>query len=561
MPRHGSLGYGVISALALALGACAHTATSTPPAGPPAAWVDAPLLGASADEADELVALARGDRRARQVRLDRLLDLFDAARFGQDEDARETLWTALGGHVSGVGEQASRDALQRLLQEALALEEDARRADDHDAASLSADAIMMLSTDLQTPGTAEDLSIRTLVYRTLAREGHERLRDNARWRLYDHVWGTLAGAVEVPPEQRLEVAVQALYAERDSVEELLADAAPHARPPWPATEQLWALLEAQRAPLTEIPRWAPVMERRAGDDDQLHDTLRTALPAPRPDDWPLSSLPAGTARPESLAPVLRVEHERLVVDAGRSHARTVALDTDIIELSRAIGNALAQDGRGTVLLVADPTLPAPQLRTVLRAVRRAAVERLELAVREPRVDPKAGEVVVALPVYVTHAGGQRPGDKAWAETRVHVHLDGRGPQVAVDGHWLAERPAGPRALRTQIEQVARAYPRERGVVVSLDGDVQLQQVLELLAAVQGGPQRPFAAVGWMADGWRPTGAADGDAWLRRRAALAWTEPRMELEQPYPLQEQDQKRLEGFAEHLAVCLPELRAATV
>ena len=30
----------------------------------------------------------------------------------------------------------------------------------------------------------------------------------------------------------------------------------------------------------------------------------------------------------------------------------------------------------------------------------------------------------------------------------------------------------------------------------------------------------------------------------------------ELAQPYPLKGQDQERLEGFAEHLGVCLPEL-----
>lgn len=556
-----SLGPTLGLSLGLTLAGCARPATSsTPPAGPPAAWVDAPLLGSPPQEAEQLAALAQGDRRARQVRLDRLLDLYDAARFSQDEDARETLWSALGGHPSGVGEQASRDATQRLLQEAMALEDEAQRTNDEPIAAFAADLIMMLSTDLQTPGSAEDLSIRTLVYRTLAAQGHDRLQDNARWRIYDHVRGTLAGAAQVPPDHRLEVAVQALYAERDSVEDLLADVAPHARPPWPSVEQLWSILEGQRGSLAQIPRWAPVVEQRAGDDEGLHDTLRTALPAVRRDDWPLQSLPAGTGRPESLAPVVRVQLGQLTVDAGRGHARTVALDAEILELSRAVDNALAQDGRGTVLLVAEPTLPAPQLRTVMRAFSRARVERLELAVREPRIAPTTGEVVVALPLLVTTSTGTRPGDRAWQQARVHVHLDGRGPRVAVDGRWLSARPAGPRALTGLVRQIARAYPRERGVVVSLGSDVQLQQLLGLLAALHGGPERPFVAVGWMADGARPGEGRGGDDWLQRRTGLSWATPAVELSQPYPLEDHDQKRLEAFAEDLAVCLPELGAKT-
>ncbi len=543
------------------LAACAHPAGSTTPPAAPTAWIDAPLLGSPTGEVESLLGLREGDLSARRARLDRLLDLYDAARFGQDEDARETLWGALGGHATGVGEQASRDATQRMLAEALALEEQARPAGDEVTAGFAGDVIMMLSTDLGAPATAEDLSIQTLVYRTLADQGHERVQDNARWRLYDHVRGTLAGAVEVSPEHRLEVAVQALYAQEDSVEALLADTAPHARPPWPSVATLWGMLEAQQEPLLELPRWSPVVETLQGDDDILHDTLRTTLPAPRREDWPLRSVPAGTGRVESLAPVARLHGERLTVDDGRSHSRTLPLDGEITELSQALSNVLAQDGRGTVLLVADPTLPAPQLRTALRVVFRAHTETLELAVREPRVAKDAGEVVMALPLHVTHSGGQRAGDRAWAEARVHVHLDGRGPRLAVDGRWLRTRPASDRALKQLVNEIARAYPRERGVVVSLGKDVQLQQLLDLLVALQGGPERAFMAVGWMADGTRPDEGKDGDDWLRRRVELAWATPGVALEQAYPLKEQDQKRLEGFGERLAVCLPELQAKSV
>lgn len=560
MPRSRRLALG---AALWAAGACAHPAATVSPEPTPAAWIDAPLLGSPPEEVDQLTALAQGEPRSRAVRLDRLLDLFDAARFGHDEDARETLWGALGGHPTGVGEPASRDATDRLLRDAMALEEAARRADDEPTAAFAADVIMLLSADLQLPARAEDLSIRSLVYRTLAEQGHPRVADNARWRIYDHVRGTLAGAVEVPPEDRLPVAVQALYAERDSVEDLLADTAPHARPPWPSADALWGLVDAQRDALAAAPRWTPVLQRRAGDDHALHDTLRASLPAPRRDDWPLRSVPAGTGRAESLAPVAWIHEGRLVIDAGRSHARALSIDVadndELVALSQALGNALAQDGRGTVLLVADPQLPAPQLRTALRAVFRAHAERLELAVREPRVTPEPGEVVTALPLHLTHAGGQRAGDRAWARARVHVNLQGRGPAFAVDGRWLREAPTDERSLRAMVERIAEAYPRERGVVVSLGPDVQLGQLVELLVALQGGPQRPFSAVGWMADGHTPgPGAGDGDAWLAQRLALVWDHPAVAVDQPYPLQAADQKRLEAFVEHLAVCLPELSA---
>jgi hypothetical protein len=543
--------------------ACAHHATrvrGVRPVAVPVAWIDAPLLGSPPTEVEALAALAAaGDPHARQVRLDRLLDLYDAARFGQDQDARETLWAALGGHATGVGERASREATERLLQEALALDEAARRAGDEPVAAFAADAIMMLSTDLQPPGSAEDLSIRTLAYRTLVEGGHPRLGDNARWRLYDHVRGTLAGAVEAPPAVRLPIAVQALYAERDAVEDLLADAAPHARPPWPTADALWGLVEAERTALASEPRWAALVERRAGDDHALHETLRASLPAARRDDWPLWSLSAGTARAESLAPVAWIHEGQLRVDVGRTPARPLPIEADVVELAQALGTAIAQDGRGTLLLVADPGLPAPQLRAALRAVFRAHAERLELAVAEPRVDATAGPVVMALPLEVTHAGGPRAGDRAWAEARVHVHLDGRGPRLAVDGRWLSTAPTEARALRALVEQIARAYPRERGVVLSLGPDVQLQQLLDVLVALEGGPVRPFAAVGWMADGTRPReGGGDGDAWLARRLALSWVEPQVDVEQPYPLEGHDQPRLEGFAKGLAVCLPELGA---
>lgn len=545
-------------AAAASIGGCARPATTaapTEPSAPP--WIDAPLVGASPQEVDDLDRLATQGTMARAARLDRLLDLLDAARFAQDDDARETMWDALGGHPTGVGEHATRDATARLLDQALALDDDAKRAAQPEIEDFAADVISLLTTDLQAVGRADDLSLRTLVYRTLAESGHQRVADNARWRLFDHARGTLAAAVEFPAGERMTVAVQALYTEHESVEAWLADAAPNARPPWPSAADLWALTELHTAPLRSIERWLAVVDHRRDEDHSLADTVRTALPAPRSDAWPLVSMPAGTGRAESLAPIIRLAGGQLHTDDGRPHARAVVLDDgSMVEISRAVNQAVATDGRGTVLLVADPGGPAPQLRTALRGLARAQVSTVEVAVAEPRLAPHTGTVVTALPLAITRADATGASDQAWRQTRIAVQLSGRGPAFMVDGRWLSRR-ADTRQLRATVEALARAYPRERGVRLTLGEGVALAQLIELLAALHGGPSRPFAAVGWFADGaLPPVVEGSGDELVERRGAMAWPGVEVEIEQPYPLHEDDQPQLRAFAEALRVCLPEL-----
>ncbi|MGB1277142.1 MAG: hypothetical protein ACPG77_15465, partial [Nannocystaceae bacterium] len=84
-------------------------------------WIDAPLVEA---DAGPITGPARGVPPSTRVyRLDRLLDLFDAARFSSDRDMREHLWIGLGGGATQSGEGATRTAILRMLDEALALED------------------------------------------------------------------------------------------------------------------------------------------------------------------------------------------------------------------------------------------------------------------------------------------------------------------------------------------------------------------------------------------------------------------------------------------------------
>jgi hypothetical protein len=498
------------------------------------------------------------------VRLDRLLDLLDAARFGGPSETREAMWDALGGHATDRGPEATREALTRLLQEALALEERASLRDD--TRRFVRDAITLLTTDLETPGSADDLAVRTLAYRTLAADGHARVRDNAQWRLYDHVRGTLVGALAAGPESRTDVAVQALYAERESVERELADAPVHERPPWIGADALAATLARHREALAGLRPWQPLVATRAKADDELRRTVLATLPAARDREWALALRPRGTGAPESFAPVLRVAGGRAEVDAGRPQHRTFSLaDADVAPLADALRASLAQDGRGVVLLAVDPEAGGTDVHRVLRALRRAHAARVEIALREPHAQKDVGTVVTALPLEIVHGRGDGAGALAIASARVHAHVAANGVVFTHDGRVLATAVRGPE-LTTMLDRVARAYPRERTLRVTIADDAPLALLIDLLvgtsggtsSARDGGPAPRWSAVGWLPDDAEPTGkpSASAESALQMRAELASSRSAVRIDQPFPLAGDDQKRLQTFAEQLWRCVPEL-----
>ncbi len=554
MPLRPSLciGLSLWGVLGLTAG-CAHTAK--PSASSDVAWIDGAVVGTSSGSAAEaeLAALAEGDPHARTVRLDRLLDLFDAARFSGDDDARETLWNALGGHATGVGIAATRDAQSMLLDEAMRLDEQ-RSTLAPDEREFVAAAIMLLTTDLQTPGSADDLVIQTLAFRTLATDGHPRIADNARWRLYDHARGTLAGATEAAPEDRRDVAVQALYVDRESVETWLSDTAPHARPAPPGVDELWAAVGTQTDALAADARWQPVVSARAPKDAQLRDTLAATLPATRGADWPLRQLPAGTGARESDAPIVQLQAATAIVDAGRPGARRVDVDADPDALADAMRSALARDGRGIALWVADPETASPRVAAVLRAARRAGASVVEIAAYEPRLAEGAPPVVVALPLRVVRETDTTPGARAAKAARIWVHLSGAGTQLAIDGRRLPEAEDGNRA-EGQLDALVAAYPSQRVVGLTLAGDVQLRQIVDVLVALR---TRGLTTVAWHVDAAPPTSEASAAfaKTLQRRAALGRTSWRAEVEPPFPLKREDADRLDAFADSLSPCLVEL-----
>jgi len=525
------------------------------------AWIDGPLVGRAAEQGtDGLVASANGPLHQRVARLDRLLDLVDAARFGEDEHARETLWLAFGGHPTGIGPQATKDAVEQLLQGALGLEE--QFASGSQVSDFLRDLITLLSVDLELPNTAEAMAIRTSAYRELARSGHPRIRDNAHWRLYDHVRGCLAGAASADPSHRMDIAVQALYVDREDLSIYLDDRAPHARPPWPQGSSLVALLARERRVLAGDPRWLPIVRERDVSDRELGDTLVASLPIPRSPDWKLTAWPRGTGTPESLAPVLVAVEGAVVVDPRDPHTGAMSPAQLGDRLGDRLEGVLAEDGRGGLLLALEPMLPSPELAALMRAAIAARVSRLEWAVWEPRVPPSDGKVLVVLPLEVAGPQDLGPGAQAIRDARVRFHLEGRGPRIAIDGRWLTTSPIDSPQLGRVLGMLRSAYPRERVLAITFAEDVVPLQVLEVLAAVVGGPEHRFAAAGWQVGASKPdTPRAEHDRILTRRATLGARSSLPRLVQKFPLRAEDQTRLEAFSKQLSACLPELELSPV
>lgn len=540
------------------LGACAHRGQEpAPPAEKPAAsFIDAPLLGAQGAP----VIDPEGGASARIARLDRLLDLFDAARFAGDQGARESLWEGLGGASMGRGHEASREALARLLDEALAIEDLAGLSEDD--REFVASALLLLTSDLHRPTVADDLSIQTAAYRELVQHGHPRIVDNARWRVYDHIRGCLEGAISAPPERRPEIAVHSLYAAEESIEGHLDDKrSTHAKPSLPPPVELWAMLDAERQALASIDRWAPVLQLREADDQELRSTALAALPAPRDPTWEIAAMPAGSGRAESLAPVIRVDGETLIIDEGRPQERRERLGSP--EAARALEGALIEDGRGIVLFVAPTMLPSPTLQTALRALLSARVATVEFAVHEPRLGDDAGDVVLALPLEVLRESDRGPASLALREARIHVHLDGHGPRLAIDGRWMSTRPSGERELGELLGRLDQAFPRERLLTLTIGPDVLLQQLLDLMRMLIGGTDRRYDVAAWSVDRdpenlATPSPKDAEDRRVDRRAALYSSTASATLDQPFPLPKGDQQRLETLARQLTRCIPEIEA---
>ena len=107
----------------------------------------------------------------------------------------------------------------------------------------------------------------------------------------------------------------------------------------------------------------------------------------------------------------------------------------------------------------------------------------------------------------------------------------------------------------QLDALVAAYPSQRVVGLTLTGDVQLRQIIDVLVALR---TRGLATVAWHVDAAPPAAQASAAfaKTLQRRAALGRTQWRAEVTPPFSLKREDADRLDAFADSLSPCLVEL-----
>jgi hypothetical protein len=330
------------------LSAVACTGTTRPSSVQPGqsvdsvAWNEGTLFEAAQSARDP----APKSLEARLSRLDLLLDLFDAARFGPDAESADALWAGLALEGAPHGAQATRQALTALLELAMQIEADSEGHLGEDPAAFLASAIMLLNVDVNRPADADQLEVQTLAHRSLRDTGHPRVRDNAHWRLYDHSRDAFDAALRAPPESRAEVGLHVLLLENESLLPWLSDAGAHARASRPSAQRLIELGQRNLAALQDDPRWRDLAAQRAAADAKLHAEFVEQWPAPPLLAAPLR--PAGFGRDGHALPLLQLGEAGLRV--GPTSAPTQPFGFDDAKMVEAIAANLKADGRLALFL-------------------------------------------------------------------------------------------------------------------------------------------------------------------------------------------------------------------
>ncbi|MBX7083247.1 MAG: hypothetical protein K1X88_28830, partial [Nannocystaceae bacterium] len=202
------------------------------------------------------------------------------------------------------------------------------------------------------------------------------------------------------------------------------------------------------------------------------------------------------------------------------------------------------------------TAPA-QLWRALRAARRGAAARVELALGEPH--DEGGAVVVAVPLELVRQGDRGAMASAITAARIEIELGQDGAQAIVDGARVPEPARTPAQLATLLELLTRALPREHAVRLSLRAGPDYDTLLDTAIALGGGARPRFAVIGWVGDDGSTATAARPDAvapWRLQRRAQWAAQSEVAIDQPFALVADDQARLHAFAQTLPRCLPEL-----
>lgn len=570
-----SLGFVGLLSLCGASGelACVRAGSMTTPPETWAAQSDL-LLREPQDATEELRVLDAWSKtsspQSEIARLGRLYDLFDCARFTQSALVREVFWTGLTGdvHVANRGKAATVAALELLLEEAWRVEASYPDLSDKQRRFL-ADFVALVSIDMFDPEDPETLEIQTDAFRRIASEGARELRDNAHWRIYDHVRAVIQRTVAAPVEARRAIGVHALYVTAADPERWLTPVRDHARPPWPPATKITEPMEMALAMLRSTPAWRDTIAQVAVEDAPLHRRLRDAYPPPRDPALPLPKAAGGIGRPDDDSPLVWVVAGGVALDSGGTPA-VYATDSESEPLIMELSARLAKDGRGSLLLGSEARGASADLTAAIRAAVQSGASTLHFAMHEPVADTDRA-VVTALPLRVLNAEVMTPGIASLMTSPLEFYLEGAGLSVYVDGIRVREHVAPDAGYAEVFPALRRAFPRVGAVRLRLGDDVMYVQLLELMQALVGGSAPMYRGVGLrVRDAGVESPALDssdarperhwtpgdtGWAQVRRRAERSMDGP-TSIEQAYPLRVIDQERVAALGGSLSTCLPEL-----
>ena len=429
------------------------------------------------------------------VRVQYLVDLFEAARLLEDGTARSALWKALDLHVPERGEAATRAVLQRLA-------EDAKRAGRPALARL----LRVDLAELEGQKTPFELAMER---RQVASQSGDPAAGTALLDLFASCARALYDATQAQASQRAAIANHCLYAltTRDPAPYFAATAS--ARPLDPPWRLYWEGLEAL---LGRARTAAPRLERLLDALDRWEKALRrqVELEGLEPPD-PEELAPKLLAGPSGLLPYDRAAW--VVVDGDlvvRGAARYTLRDHEMAEyLERLVSRetlSAGSDRRLTLFVSGESTADA--IDVLAGAARRYLVGTIELALRgmpaapvaagvresdfwpagasvhlpgEPGADA-AREQVVVLPLELaTGRGRQRPRQLVTESLPATLVIRPEGLALrATDGEVVFSA----KDLGAWLDRMRRAFPDAAELALAVDPTARYRDVVSAALAVR-----------------------------------------------------------------------------
>jgi hypothetical protein len=504
------------------------------------------LISQAEPEYKSLPPAASADPHQRARRLDRLVDLFDAARFAAHLPAREVLWLAVGPRPKNDrGAAATKLAASRLIQEGWAL--DAMPTAKADDRRFVADLLHLLSLDAQPPTTVDELATQSLALAELDRSIHPRLADNLAWRRLDLILAIANAAQRDANGEHAQGFLRAgVYTRLELADRLAQGTAPASwllRP-----EILLSDYERLAASLEKDGRWQTLVAgRRQRDFDQLRHALQN-LPSPRDENVELPFINGAVTTLETLGPLVRIDAN------GHAHLNRDDLGAELQSWSATLDNKLAELKPHSVTLALASSTPSPAFSTLRSILRKHPQIAVDWAVRTERSGTLPPQVFAPLAAFRITIG-----DTQTSPPRVAIRLGGSSSYAIFERGSSDAMPSTTSNLHALAQSIEDGFPDEARIGIHFAQDATVEQALQLIGALRSSaPTAKKREIIVLEDATAELEPPDPKATLLV-ARRAWRgplsgPPNVSLAQS--LTDVDIDRLTQASTQIALCLPEL-----